>query len=80
MIVVKVELHSALTGKVTEIGRMTISNVGLSKDKKLGDYAVKLMRRGSTTTVQKVGQVLQHRRLAESIWSLVSKSLQSVGF
>ena len=31
MLVVRIELHSAVTGKVTEIGRMTITNDGYSR-------------------------------------------------
>lgn len=38
MLVVRVELHSAVTGNVTEIGRMVIANVGGTQQ--VGDYRV----------------------------------------
>lgn len=44
MIVVKVELHSAITGKVSEIGRMEICNTGEGTSE-VGEYSVCLMRR-----------------------------------
>jgi hypothetical protein len=44
VIVVKVELHSAITGEVTEIGRMLIANTGGTK--KRGDYTAKVLRLG----------------------------------
>ena len=45
MLVIKVELHSANTGKVTELGRMAIANVGGTNTR--GDYRVHVCRRGS---------------------------------
>lgn len=80
MILIKVELHSAITGKVTEIGRMTIANIGLSPDKTEGDYDVRLMRRGTTNIVNRTGKVFKHKRLSQSIWKLVSKALNSCGY
>lgn len=79
MIIVKVELWSAITGKITEIGRMRISNEGTSSNPRRGDYKVKLMRRGNGTKVQREGEVKNHARLSKSIWTLVSKALASVG-
>lgn len=79
MIVVKVELHSAITGKVTEIGRMSVANVGVSNGGKKGDYDVRLMRRGTLNKVSRTGRVLDHSRKSESIWKLVSKALTAVG-
>lgn len=39
MLVVKVELHSAITGETTEIARMIIHNEGGTKSS--GDYGVR---------------------------------------
>ncbi len=79
MILIRVELHSAVTGKVTEIGRMKLTNDG-SGDLKTGNYDVYLMRRGTTDKVQRTGRVEKHARKALSIWTLVSKALKAVEF
>lgn len=78
MIVVKVELHSAVTGQITEIGRLTIANDGTSLDKKKGNYNIKLMKRGTGDNVLKEGRVEEHPRLSQSIWKLVKKALKAV--
>lgn len=78
MIVVKVELHSAITGEVTEIGRMTISNDGTSERSDRGNYDVRLMRRGIHAVVQRQGRVEQHPRKSASIWVLVKRAVASV--
>lgn len=44
MIVVKVELWSAITGQHTELARMTICNTGESEDPNIGDYSCATMR------------------------------------
>lgn len=80
MIILKIELHSAITGKVTEIGRMTIANDGTSRESEKGNYIVKLMRKGTIDTVTRTGEVKDHRRLALPIWDLVSKALKAVGW
>jgi hypothetical protein len=77
MIVVKVELHSALTGKVSEIGRMHIFNVA-SGTRTRRDYGVKVFRRGTLDRVQKTGEIKAHPSLSASVWTLVRKALQSV--
>jgi len=87
MIVVKVELHSAVTGNVTEIGKMIVDNVGdrSYRDPSRGDYRVRLGRRGRTKTdevldsPQKTGEVLNYPRLTYSVWVLVARALKAVG-
>jgi hypothetical protein len=83
VIVVKVELHSAQTGKVSEIGRMTITNNG-SGTPKLGNYRVFLYRRGTPgkppQDVLRTGHIESHPRLNKSVWVLVVKALKAVGF
>lgn len=56
---------------------MTITNRGDSNDPKRGNYTVKVMRRGTDQTVQKVGEVLNHPRKSYSIWKLVQRALAS---
>lgn len=87
MIVVKVELHSAITGQRTELARMMIDNIG--GDTKVGDYRARTyrgrseqtldqaMRNGTTT---REGRVLGHRRLALHVWHLVAKALTGMGY
>jgi hypothetical protein len=76
MLVVKVLLYP--NGDATasrELARMTIANVGGTSTS--GDYAVDMPypppMRGS-----RVGKVLAHARLTESVWVLVQKALASV--
>lgn len=83
MIVVRVELHSAITGKVTEIARMDIANEGGNQTR--GDYGVYVMRGRDKETlakraVQRTGKVLNHARDAEHVWSLVHKALHATGY
>lgn len=83
MLVVKVELHNANTGEVSEIGRAVIANddTGTSR---AGNYDVK-QRDGEPsnaaiwTQPDREGRVEGHPR-AEPVWSLVAKALKSVGF
>ncbi len=79
MIVVKIELHSAITGEVSEIGRMNIANDG-SGDAGRGNYSAALMRRGSPNKVLRHGEVKNHARQSYSVWVLIAKALASVGF
>jgi hypothetical protein len=76
MIVVRVELHSAVTGEVTQIGEMFITNDGTGTQTR-GNYAVQLMRKG-TARVMRFGRVEAHARLSTSVWKLVKKALESV--
>lgn len=77
MIVVKVELHSAITGEVRTIAKAEIANEGTGS-KTVGNYTARFMgRRG---TVNRIGHVTGHRRLALSVWSLIRKALEGVDY
>ncbi|MCP2016871.1 hypothetical protein [Qipengyuania citrea] len=87
MIVVKVELHSAITGDQTELARMMIDNIG--GDMKVGDYRARTYRGRSAATLERAmrsgsttreGTVLGHRRLALHVWHLVAKALTGMGY
>lgn len=83
MIVVRVELHSAITGEQTEIARMNISNIGGSEA--IGNYRCETWRGRSSEdldrgTIQRKGRVLGHARLSLHVWHLVSKALSSMGY
>lgn len=76
MIIVKVELHSAVTGKVTELGRMHLSNTGegTPADRK-HNYVVEIMRKGTTNKVQRKGMVRDYPRQSYTVWELVRRAL-----
>lgn len=87
MLVVRVELWSAITGERSEIARMTIDNIGGTRER--GDYRVRTMRGRSAETleramfagtVQREGEVLRHPRLREHVWHLVGKALAGIGY
>lgn len=75
MIVIRVELHSAITGKVTEIGKMHIINDGTSVTHRSGNYDVEVMRKGTTYTVQRRARVEDYPRRSEPVWELVRRAL-----
>lgn len=83
MIVVRVELWSAITGERTELARMHISNVGGSA--KRGDYAGKTFRGRDTRSldrrvVQREGTVVDYPRLDLHVWHLVGRMLAGLGY
>ena len=90
MIVVRVELWSAVTGEKTEIARAVIDNIG-GTDRQ-GDYRARSLRgrsaealdrallRINTTGTQREGKVCGHARLSEHVWNLVAKALSSMGY
>lgn len=87
MIVVRIELHSANTGEVTEIGVMRIANVG--GNHKHGDYEVRVQRRneralpgpadfeGWEAPLTRRGHVLHYPRLSYNVWRLVARALRA---
>lgn len=83
MIVVRVELHSAVTGKVTELARMHVANVGGTAQ--LGDYDVAVLRGRSRAAldqlkVQRRGRVEKYPRLKLHVWNLVLRALVAAGY
>lgn len=83
MIVVRVELHSAVTGETTEIARMLIDNIGGTH--KRGDYRCRTLRGRNSAdldarVVQREGRVRGHARLSQHVWHLVSKALTGMGY
>jgi hypothetical protein len=83
MIIVRVELHSAITGQVTELARMDICNVGGTTTR--GDYECKAMRGRdhqslSKRIAQREGRVFGHPRLSQHVWHLVAKALKALNY
>jgi len=79
MIVVKVELHSAITGKITEIARMHIWNDGTG-NRLHGNYGGETFRKGSATTVQRNGRVEKYPRRLLHVWCLVARMLKNMDY
>lgn len=91
MIVVRVELHSAITGKRTELARMQIANVG--GDMVRRNYACRTLRGRDTDALDKGITQRVHRgetdREAEvdgwpsqavHVWNLVGECLAQMGY
>jgi hypothetical protein len=87
MIVIRVELWSAVDGQKTEIARAMIHNVGGTV--KVGNYQGEtyrgrdgdaLDRSMIRKAVTRTGEVTGHRRLDLHVWHLVSKMLASMGY
>lgn len=93
MIVVRVELWSAVTKKKTTLAVATICNTKVSQGGKRGDYVVNVAHKRSidksnthnvTAAVQasvnnplRSGKVEDYPRLAYSVWRLVTRALKS---
>ncbi len=78
MLVVKVELHSAITCKVTELGRMTIANVGGTD--KIGDYEARVLKKPRFNVLTRSANVLGHRRKDLPVWVLIARALMNMGY
>jgi hypothetical protein len=84
MIIVRVELWSAVTGEKTELARMEICNDGTSAGR-LRNYIVRTLRGRSTEalnqrTTQRDGRVDRHDAPGLHVWNLVAKALGAMGY
>jgi hypothetical protein len=82
MIVVKIELHSAITHRITEIGRMYIWKKDGYHER--GDYDVRVMDKGKLDgdprlekDVCRSGEVTNYPRLSYNVWRLITRALKS---
>lgn len=83
MIIVRVELKSAITGITTELARMHINNIGGTNTQR--DYETVTLRGRSSQALdrripQRTGKVLGHASLALHVWHLVAKALAGMGY
>jgi hypothetical protein len=91
MIIIRVELWSAVTGEVTELARMGIDNV--SGGGRVRDYRCRTWRGRSTEQLTKAmlggddpkavtrkGEVKGHRALDLHVWHLIAKALRGMGY
>jgi hypothetical protein len=87
VIIVRVELLSAITGETTELARMHICNEGGTRTR--GDYGVYALTGRDKETLDAswlsnrfthTGKVKNHARLSEHAWNLVGKALNAAGY
>ena len=83
MIVVKVELWDAQSGRVRELFRMTLANDGTLTEGNRGNYDVKLYRRGWAGTRTEApplrrGRVVDFPRKSYHTGRLILRALKSV--
>lgn len=77
VIVIKVELHSAITNKVRNLAMLVIANDGTgSRDE--SHYDAQFIHKNGS--IGKTVRVERHRRLALPIWTLVRKVLNEAGY
>lgn len=81
MIVVKVELHSAITGSVTQLAQAIIANDGTGGNTK-GNYDIRVAKKGdfdlkkNWTNPLREGRVENYPRLSYNVWRLVIRALR----
>jgi len=83
MIIIRVELHSGVTHKVTEIARMRISNIGGTRER--GDYRAETFRGRSAQQLarlirQRAATISDYPRLSIHVWHLVARALVGMGY
>lgn len=85
MIVVKVELHSAITRKVTLLYQAIIANDGTGTDR-VGNYDVAIGRRGDGdfrhiwSSSRRRARIEGYPRLSAHVLNLVARALNKAGF
>ena len=84
MIVIRVELWSARTGKKTELARMHICNTGDGTDDR-ADYVGHTFKGRSGAALDKkninrTGEIANWPRHRNHVWMLVAKMLATMGY
>lgn len=81
MLVLRLELHSAITGKITETGTTIIANDGTGTDN-LGNYTVRVGNKNDAGNIRKIydnpqrmGSVKNYPRLSYNVWRLIVRAL-----
>ena len=85
MIIVRVELWSAITGKKTELARMHIGNDGTNANPRAGDYSGQTFIGRSKAqldrlTVSKTGRLVNFSRQQLHVWNMVARMLSNMGY
>lgn len=76
MIVVKIELHSAITGEVSELGRLHIVNDGTGTPTRGNYYVDKI---GKRRRLLKTARVENHPRKSHTVFRLLRRALEALG-
>lgn len=84
MIIIKVELLSAITGKTTELARMHIINDGTGDTHKRNYKGISFRGRNTESlnrgTAQKIAQVKNWPSQQFHVWNLVRAMLTNLGY
>ncbi len=84
MIVIRVELWSAVTGKITELARMHITNTGESGGPRRNYVGQTFIGRDAEALaqlrVQREGQVRDYPAERIHVWHLVTEMLANMGY
>jgi hypothetical protein len=86
MLVIPIQLHSAISGEITTIGTMVIDNIGGTQV--LGDYRCRMYRKSENNISSLIrdgkpireGRVNGHARLKEPVQNLVLKALEALNY
>lgn len=86
MIIVKIELHSARTGQVTQLGEMRLSNNNQTSREKPthGSYRVEVFRKPKfdkvtrDTEVEDSTLIEEWPRKSKVVWQLIQKALNQL--
>lgn len=84
MLVIKIELHSAIDGHIEEVGRMILYN-DRGGDRECGNYRGVIEPRtervsGWSLPEQVTGRVTDYPRLDRPVWNLVTEMLANMRF
>lgn len=84
MLIVKIELHSAVTGEISEIARMRLYNDGHGTGRR-GGYVGEVFRGRSfealdKATIHKRGEIKNWPRLDRHVWNLVAAMLENMDY
>jgi hypothetical protein len=83
MLVVRVELHSAITGEVTEIAKMRIANTGTGTPAR-GNYVGSTIKKGRDMrlvgSIMRMGEVFDYPRKSKHVWNLVARMLKAMEY
>lgn len=87
MIIVTVELKSAIDGRREKLGEMIIANDATSSDPKVGNYDAFVYRKPKfftwkslTANMTRRSRVEGYRRQSRVIWDLVTLALKNMGY
>lgn len=87
MLVVDMELWSAVTGEQMSLGLIIIDNISTYNNGRTADYRVRAWAKGTTIKHIKNGKkpmreskVLSHPRQSKPVWNLLMKALDQMGY